>query len=151
MNENPKNYDPRMHSAEHILNQTMVRMFNCGRAFNAHIEKKKSKCDYRLDRNLSESEIAEIESRVNQVIEMKLDVSESFINRSEGEKLFNLSRLPDEAGDSLRIISIGNYDACPCSGVHISNTEEIGKFKIISSSCDNGFLRIRFKLDPCSN
>jgi alanyl-tRNA synthetase len=104
-----------------------------------------------LDRNLSESEIAEIESRVNQVIEMKLDVSESFINRSEGEKLFNLSRLPDEAGDSLRIISIGNYDACPCSGVHISNTEEIGKFKIISSSCDNGFLRIRFKLDPCSN
>jgi hypothetical protein len=29
-----------MHSAEHILNQTMDRMFQCGRCFNAHIEKK---------------------------------------------------------------------------------------------------------------
>jgi len=35
-----KEYDPRMHSAEHILNQTMVRMFNRGRSFSAHIEKK---------------------------------------------------------------------------------------------------------------
>jgi Ser-tRNA(Ala) deacylase AlaX len=37
-----KKYDPRMHSAEHILNQTMDRMYQCGRCFNAHIERKKS-------------------------------------------------------------------------------------------------------------
>lgn len=38
--------DTRMHTAEHLLNQTMVRLFNKGRAFSSHIEKKKSKCDY---------------------------------------------------------------------------------------------------------
>ena len=35
-------------SAERILNQTMVRMFGCPRSRNAHIERKKSKCDYIL-------------------------------------------------------------------------------------------------------
>ncbi len=147
MNTNPKNYDPKMHSAEHILNQTMVRMFNCGRAFSAHIEKKKSKCDYNIDRNLTEKEIIEIENRVNSIIEMNLDVRESFISRSEGEIRFNLSRLPEEAGNTLRIITIGDYDVCPCSGVHVNNTSEIGKFKIISTTYDNGFLRLRFKLE----
>lgn len=38
-----------MHTAEHILNGTMVRMFGCTRSRNAHIERKKSKCDYLLD------------------------------------------------------------------------------------------------------
>ena len=37
-----------MHTVEHILNQTMVRMFGCERSRNAHIERKKSKCDYTL-------------------------------------------------------------------------------------------------------
>ena len=34
----------------------------------------------------------------------------------EADKLFNLSSLPDDAGDTLRIIRIGDYDACPCRG-----------------------------------
>jgi len=55
-----KEIDPKMHSAEHILNQTMVRMFSCGRCFRAHIEKKKSKCDYHFDRPLTEQEMRQI-------------------------------------------------------------------------------------------
>ena len=35
-----------MHTAEHLLNATMVKTFGCPRSRNAHIEKKKSKCDY---------------------------------------------------------------------------------------------------------
>ena len=50
--------EPRMHTAEHILNQTMVRMFDRGRSFSSHIEKKKSKCDYHFDRNLTSEEVA---------------------------------------------------------------------------------------------
>jgi len=146
VNENPKNYDPRMHSAEHILNQTMVRMFNCGRAFSAHIEKKKSKCDYRFNRNLTEEEKTEIEKRVNEIIHSNVPVTENFINRDEASKEFSLTRLPEEAGDVLRVIQIGNYDRCLCSGVHISNTKEIGDFKIISSDFNNDVLRLRFKL-----
>ncbi len=147
-NPNPKGYDPRMHSAEHILNQTMVRMFNCGRAFSAHIEKKKSKCDYHFDRDLTSSEKAEIEKCVNEVIQQDLPVREQLITREEATSRFSLKRLPEEAGNTIRIITIGDYDACPCSGIHAPSTKVIGTFKIGSTSFENGVLRVRFKLEP---
>ncbi len=141
-----KDYDPCMHSAEHILNQTMVRMFNKGRSFSNHIEKKKSKCDYHFDRNLSSNEILEIEKKVNSEIRKNHPVKEEYLSREEAEKLYFLERLPSDAGDEIRIIKIGDYDACPCSGVHVKNTSEIGEFKIISTGFDNGVLRVRFKI-----
>ncbi len=141
-----KNYDPRMHSAEHILNQTMVRMFGCGRAFSTHIEKKKSKCDYRFDRDLTPEEIAVIEQTVNGVIAADMKVREDFLPRAEAEQQFNLGRLPEEAGDNIRIIRIGDYDSCPCIGQHVRSTQEIGSFRIISTDLRDGVLRVRFRL-----
>jgi Ser-tRNA(Ala) deacylase AlaX len=138
--------DPRMHSAEHLLNQTMVRMFNCGRSFRAHIEKKKSKCDYRFDRPLTDEEIGAIQSKVNEVIESDQPVQEEFLSREEAQARFNLDRLPEETGDRIRIIRVGDYDACPCIGPHVNSTRDIGGFRILSTSFEDGVLRIRFKL-----
>lgn len=144
-NGTKKDYNAPMHSAEHILNGTMNKLFACGRAFSSHVEKKKSKCDYRFDRPLTDEEIQKVEDTVNQVIAQNLDVTEDFIGREEAEKQFNLSRLPESAGEMLRIIRIGDYDACPCIGTHVQNTSEIGRFKIISSDYNEGILRVRFK------
>ncbi len=143
----PKDYDPPMHSAEHILNQTMVRMFNCGRSINAHIEAKKSRIDYRFTRDLRAEEIAEIEQRVNAVIDSDLPVTEEFLPRAEAGRMFSLKKLPEDAGDSIRIIRIGDYDACPCSGTHIRSTRSIGKFRILSTTYENDVLRLRFRLE----
>jgi misacylated tRNA(Ala) deacylase len=125
----------------------MVRMFNCGRAFSAHIEKKKSKCDYRIDRNLTEEEISAIENKVNEIIQADLPIREHLLSREEASKVVSLAKLPDDAGESVRIVSIGDYDVCPCSGLHALTTREIGAFKIISMAYANGNLRIRFKLE----
>jgi len=141
-----KDYNPEMHSAEHILNQTMVRMFNKGRSFSNHIEKKKSKCDYHFDRNLIKEEIEQINKKVNEVIQKDLLVTEEFLHRNEALESFKLSQLPEDAGDTIRIIKIGDYDACPCSGMHVKSSKEIGKFQIISTGFENGVLRVRFKL-----
>ena len=138
--------DPRMHSAEHILNQTMDRMFGCGRSFNAHIEKKKSKCDYRYHRDLSSDEIKEIQVRVNGIINADLPVREEHVSRTEAEKYYDTKRLPPETGDNIRIVKIGDYDACPCIGAHVISTRMIGSFRITTKNFDNGVLRIRFKL-----
>lgn len=146
-NENPKEYYPPMHSAEHLLNGTMDKMFGCGRAFSAHIEKKKSKCDYRFNRNLTPEEIKIIEEKINSVIAADMPIKEEFINREEASKIFSLHRLPEEAGDTLRVISIGDYDKCLCSGPHVNSTKEIGGFKIVSTSFENAILRIRFKIN----
>jgi Ser-tRNA(Ala) deacylase AlaX len=139
--------DPRMHSAEHLLNQTMVRLYNCGRCFSAHIERKKSKCDYHFDHQLSPEEINEIQSQVNSVIESKVPVTETFVSRAEAERLYNTNKLPENVSDEgIRIIHIGEYDACPCIGEHVTVTGEIGSFRITTTSFDNGVLRIRFKV-----
>ena len=141
-----KEIDPKMHSAEHILNQTMVRMFDCNRSFNAHIEKKKSKCDYHFERALTEEEIRQIEKRINDVIQADLVVTEEYITREESQKQYNLERLPQNAGDKIRIVKIGEYDACPCIGSHVKSTREIGTFRIVSVSFKNSVLRMRFKI-----
>jgi misacylated tRNA(Ala) deacylase len=141
-----KEVDPRMHSAEHILNQTMVRFFGCGRCFSSHIEKKKSKCDYHFSRPLTDREIAQVEGKVNEVIHADMKVTEEFMTRDAAEKRFNLDRLPGDAGDQVRIVRIGDYDACPCIGPHVKSTIEIGGFRIISASFEGDALRIRFKL-----
>lgn len=141
-----KQFDPRMHSAEHIVNQTMIRMFHCGRCFSAHIEKKKSKLDYHFDRPMLDEEAKELERRVNEIIEADLPVTEEFVSRAKAGKDYNLERLPEDAGDSLRIIRIGDYDACPCIGPHVPSTMAIGRFRVISTSFEGGILRIRYKL-----
>lgn len=147
MPSNPKDYYPPMHSAEHILNQTMVRMFQTERSFSNHIERKKSKCDYYFDRNLSEEELNNIQNEINKIVNQHLDVTESTIKLEEAKIKFNLNRLPENHGNEIRIINIGDYDSCLCSGIHVKNTKEIGEVKILSSSFENNVLRIRFKLE----
>ena len=135
-----------MHTAEHLLNQTMVRLFGCGRAFSSHIERKRSKCDYRFTRALTAGETAELEQRVNGLVRADLPVTESFVSREEAGGKLDLGRLPEGTGYPLRVITIGDYDACPCSGKHVKSTVEIGAFSIISSSFAAGVLRVRFRL-----
>lgn len=141
-----KSEAPRMHSAEHILNQVMVRKFSCDRCFSAHVNKKKSKCDYHFARSLTDDEAKEIETGVNAAISAKLPVTEELISLDEARRNFNLTRLPDGT-DTVRIVNIGDYDLCPCIGEHVDNTSEIGEFHIVSQDFNDGVLRIRYKLD----
>ena len=124
-----------MHTAEHILNQ------------NAHIERKKSKCDYLLDSCPTDEQVQAIEDKVNEVISQNLPVTVSFMPLAEAGAIVDLSKLPDNVSDTLRIIRVGDYDACACIGAHVSNTSEIGRFKIISHDYDNGRWRVRFRLE----
>ena len=146
LNEHNKAEYPPMHTAEHILNQTMVRMFGCKRSHNAHIERKKSKCDYHLPAPLDDAQIAAIETQVNCIISQNLPVTAELCNRSELPSDIDLSKLPDDASDTLRIVHVGDYDTCACIGTHVENTSQIGTFKIISHTWEDGTLRLRFKL-----
>lgn len=146
LNEHNKQEHPPMHTAEHILNATMVKMFGCPRSKNAHIEKKKSKCDYLLETEPTEAQIAEIEARVNGVIGENLDVTIEFMPLAEAGAYVDLSKLPENVSDTLRIVRVGDYDACACIGAHVSNTSEIGTFKILSHDFSDGRWRVRWKV-----
>ena len=99
INAHNKDEYPPMHTAEHILNATMVRMFGCPRSRNAHTA-----------------------------------------------GIVDLSKLPEDASETLRIVRVGDYDACACAGAHVGNTSEIGTFKILSHDYENGRWRIRWKV-----
>jgi Ser-tRNA(Ala) deacylase AlaX len=75
-----------------------------------------------------------------------MPVAEEWVPRREAEKDFNLERLPQDTDELIRIIKIGGYDACPCIGPHIGTTAEIGRFRITTTSFENGVLRIRYRL-----
>ena len=137
-----------MHTTEHLLNATMVKTFGCPRSRNAHIEKKKSKCDYELSTCPSDEQIQAIEDKVNEVIRQNLPVTIEFMPQEDAKKIVDLSKLPEDASETLRIVRIGDYDACACIGQHVENTSEIGTFKIISYDYDEErkVLRMRFKL-----
>ncbi|HIY48542.1 MAG TPA: hypothetical protein H9834_01795 [Candidatus Barnesiella excrementavium] len=146
LNEHNKEEYPPMHTTEHIVNQTMVRLFECGRAVSAHIERKKSKLDFKLPQPPSDYEIRQVEEAVNRVIQEHLPVTTQYITQDEARTRFDLDRLPQNASDTVRVVKVGDYDECLCIGRHVENTSEIGIFKIISHDYKDGIFRMRFKL-----
>ena len=146
LNEHNKEEYPPMHTTERIVNQTMVHLFGCGRAVSAHIEKKKSKLDFKLPQPPSDNETRQVEETVNRVIQEHLPVTTQYITQAEARDRFDLGRLPQNASATVRVVKVGDYDECLCIGRHVENTSEIGTFKIISHDYKDGILRLRFKL-----
>lgn len=146
LNEHNKAEHEPSHTAEHLLNQTMIRMFGCERSRNAHIERKKSKINFLLSECPSQSQIEEIEKTMNDLISQDLPVTYEFVTRNNIPEGVKLDKLPDNASDTLRLVRIGNYDVCPCIGQHVKSTREIGEFHITSTSWNEGSFRIVFKV-----
>lgn len=147
LNEHNKQEYPPMHSAEHLINGEIDRRFGCGRAFSAHIERKKSKLDYRLPKPLTDDELRSLEDYVNVAINADVDVTEEYITQQEAMSRFDMSRLPEGASDTVRVVHIGDYDQCLCAGTHVKHTSEIGHFRISSSRYQDGVQRIVFRID----
>ena len=131
-----------------MLNQTMIRLFGCGRSHNAHIERKKSKMSFYLDRKPSRQDEKFIEQEMNRLISEDLPVTFEFASRDELPEGISLERLPDDASDTIRLVRIGDYDVCPCIGKHVRSTAQIGRFEMLGTNWDEHerSFRVRFKI-----
>lgn len=160
LNEHNKEEFPPAHTAEHLLNQLMVRMFGCERSRNAHIERKKSKISYILEQKPDRKAEREIERQMNELIAEDLPVTFQYVTRAELEGIvmeanpdspdakLSLERLPDDASETIRLVRIGDYDVCPCIGRHVRSTAQIGRFEMLGTNWDEQqrSFRIRFKI-----
>lgn len=160
LNDHNKEEFPPAHTAEHLLNQVMVRMFGCERSRNAHIERKKSKISYILDNKPDRKEEKEIERRMNELIDADMPVTFEFVTRAELEglvmdaepdspdALLALDRLPEDASETIRLVRIGDFDVCPCIGKHVRSTSQIGRFEMLGTNWDQNTrsFRIRYKV-----
>ena len=146
LNEHNKSEHRPSHTAEHLLNQTMVRMFGCERSRNAHIERKKSKINFDLPECPTSEQIEDIQRRINELIAADLPVIYEFVTRDNIPEGVKLDKLPDDASETLRLVWIGDYDVCPCIGQHVESTRAIGSFRITSTSYNEGSFRIVFRV-----
>ena len=148
LNEHNKEEFPPAHTAEHLLTQTMIRLFGCGRSYNAHVERKKSKMSFHLDHKPTRQEEKEIERRMNELIEEDLPVTFEFVTRENIPEGVTLDRLPDDASETIRLVRIGDYDVCPCIGKHVRSTSQIGRFEMLGTNWDEieKSFRVRFKI-----
>lgn len=148
LNEHNKEEFPPAHTAEHLLNQVMVRMFGCERSFNAHIERKKSKMSFRLDHKPSRQEEKDIQREMERLIDEDLPVTFEYVTQDELPEGISLDRLPDAVSDTIRLVRIGDYDVCPCIGKHVRSTSQIGRFEMLGTNWDEHehVFRVRFKV-----
>ena len=148
LNEHNKEEFPPAHTAEHLLNQVMVRMFGCDRSRNAHIERKKSKISYILDSKPDRKDEKEIERTMNELIEQDLPVTFEFVDRDHIPDNVQIDRLPDDASEMIRLVRIGDFDVRPCIGKHVRSTSQIGRFELLGTNWDQNTrsFRIRFKV-----
>ncbi len=148
LNEHNKEEFPPAHTAEHLLNQVMIRMFGCERSFNAHIERKKSKMSFHLDQKPSRQAEKEIEREMQRLITEDLPVTFEYVSRDDIPADVKLDRLPSDASETLRLVRIGDYDVCPCIGKHVRSTGQIGRFEMLGTNWDEHehSFRVRFKI-----
>ena len=148
LNGHNKDEFPPAHTAEHLLNRLMMRMFGCERSRNAHIERKKSKISYVLDHKPTRKEEKAIADEMNRLIAEDLPVTYEMVDRDHIPEGVTLDRLPDTAGEKLRLVRIGDYDVCPCIGKHVRSTGQIGRFELLGTNWDQDTMtfRIRFKI-----
>ncbi len=160
LNDHNKDEFPPAHTAEHLLNQLMMRIFGCERSRNAHVERKKSKISYTLDHKPDRREEREIERQMNELIEQDLPVTFQFVTRAELEGMvmeaeedspesrIALDRLPEDASETIRLVRIGDYDVCPCIGKHVRSTGQIGRFEMLGTNWDEHTrsFRVRYKI-----
>ena len=126
----------KLHTATHILSEVLYREANA-LITGGQMNLDKSRMDFSLE-NYDLEKVKSYVDKVNEIIEKNLKVSIEFLSREEAIKLPKLSKLAKgipESLETVRIVSIGDFDIQADGGTHVHSTSEIGKIEFIR--CDN--------------
>lgn len=123
------------HSATHLLDSALKNKFgNAVTQAGSFVNKNRLRFDFTLDRSVTCEELIEIESEVNEQILNKLSVTWDNLPIDEAKKRGAVAVFGDKYGDVVRVVTMGDYSMELCGGCHVSNTAEIGLFKILSET-----------------
>ncbi len=121
----------RMHTATHLLLEALRRVVSDDiRQRGSNITPERLRFDFSFDRKLTDEEKKAVEDEVNRVIGLKLDVVRKEMPINEAEKLGAQKEFGAKYPDMVSVYFVGDYSKEFCGGPHVSNTSEIGKFKI---------------------
>ena len=125
----------RNHSVTHLLHRALKDVLG------SHVNQAGSlvmadrmRFDFSHFDAMTKEEIAEVERRVNEKIFEGLPVETKVTGLEEAKKMGAIGLFEGKYQDQVRVLSMGDYSRELCGGTHVSNTNVISSFKIISES-----------------
>ncbi len=139
----------RLHTATHLLNEALRRVLGKDIAqMGSNITRERLRFDFNFDRKLTDEEIKEVEELVNRQIEKALPVKRIETTLDEAIEMGSQAVFEQKYGEKVSVYSIGDFSMELCSGPHVKNTGELGRFKIIKEEgISAGVRRIRAVLE----
>ena len=121
-----------LHTATHLLNEAL-RVVLKNRDIvqrGSNITPERLRFDFNFDRPLEPEEIDAIEKLVNEQIRKALPVVREEMTVDEAKTCGAQAVFDDKYGDTVSVYKVGNFSTEICGGPHVSNTSELGTFKI---------------------
>jgi alanyl-tRNA synthetase len=139
----------KLHTATHLLNEALRRVLGKDiYQMGSNITHERLRFDFNFDRKLTDEEIEEVEELVNRQIKKALPVKRSETTLDEAIKMGSQAVFEQKYGEKVSVYSIGDFSMELCSGPHVKNTGELGRFKIIKEEgISAGVRRIRAVLE----
>jgi len=119
----------RMETAQHILLHILIEEYGAKQT-GMQIYDDKIRIDVKSMVDLTLISREELEEKVNNIIKKKLGVTIKTYSRNMIRQEIDVSSVPSHI-EYVRIVSIGDYDTQPCGNRHVSNTSEIGVYRIL--------------------
>lgn len=141
--------ETKYHTACHLLLAGLRKKFGTGvEQKGSNITSERLRFDFNFERPLTKEEIEELEKFVNDCIARKIPVERLEMTFKEAKEQGAYGVLKASDDDVVSIYKIGDVDFQICGGPHVSNTKEIGKFKIVKEqSSSAGVRRIRAEIE----
>ena len=132
------------HSATHILQKALQETLgdHISQA-GSYVDDKVLRFDFTHFEKISAELLKEIEEKVNQIVFEGRPVVIKNMTKEEALASGAMALFDEKYGDVVRVVNIGDYSIELCGGCHVSNSSEIGLFKIVSEeSVGSGIRRI---------
>jgi len=141
------NINQRMHSAEHVFVQSLIRQNKSIVVEKVELGDIASKVFVFADK-LNWYTIFKAEELANNIIKEGKDITIKEISKDEAAKLGDIRiRLDRINGDKVRVVEVKDFDVSACAGEHCSNTSQIGGFLVTGFNALGNKYEIRFKVD----
>ncbi len=139
----------RLHTATHLLNQALKRVLgNHVKQKGSNITPERLRFDFSHPEKMTETQIREVEKIVNEQINKSLPVSFKEMPYKEALKCKAESQFSERYPEIVKVYDIGDFSKEICTGPHVKNTKELGKFKIKKEeSSSAGVRRIKAVLE----
>lgn len=144
VNHEERELTKRNHSATHLLQSALIKVLgNHVKQAGSSVGPDRLRFDFTHSEALKPEEIAKVEELVNSAVASALPVTAAHMTKDEATKKGAMALFGEKYGDRVRVLTMGNFSCELCGGTHVSNTGEIGLFKIIvETSLASGVRRI---------